>query len=55
LAVDDSPVIDEVLYDKSILEDSISLSIPLTNAFTDIDNNDLEIICKVSKNTNTSI
>ncbi|KPA12194.1 Cadherin domain protein, partial [Candidatus Magnetomorum sp. HK-1] len=53
--VDDWPIVNQSLFDQGILEDASTLSIPLTNVFTDIDNNDLEILSQITQNSDSSI
>jgi hypothetical protein len=53
--VDDPPVINQMLSDQSMLEDAAMKTIPLIHAFTDIDNNDDDIIAQIGQNSNTAI
>ncbi|MBF0452062.1 MAG: VCBS repeat-containing protein [Candidatus Magnetomorum sp.] len=54
-SVDDAPVVNQVISDQTLDEDSDTRIISLINAFNDIDNDNSEITFQVTQNTNPSI
>ncbi|MDY7019883.1 MAG: DUF4347 domain-containing protein, partial [Cyanobacteriota bacterium] len=54
-AVDDEPVVQNAIADIIIDEDAANQIIDLSNVFTDIDNDDIEIFKALKSNTNTEL